>query len=80
MPSKEALFTRDEAARELGVCIRSIDNYVHQGLLQVVRRQRQGRRIGSYIPAAEIERFRRDALTRAEARAAERCARTGAKA
>ena len=34
----------------------------------------------TYIPASEIERFRRDALARAEARAKARQARTGAKA
>ena len=38
----QELFTRDEAARELHVCIRSIDSYVHNGILKVVRRQRQG--------------------------------------
>ena len=76
----QELFTRDEAARELHVCIRSIDSYVHNGILKVVRRQRQGRRIGTYIPASEIERFRRAALARAEARAKARQARTGAKA
>jgi hypothetical protein len=76
----QQLYTRDEAARELRVCIRSIDNYVHHGILKVVRRQRQGRRVGTYIPHAEIERFKKDALSRAEARAKARQARTGAKA
>ena len=81
MPRKpEVLYTRDEAANELRVCIRSIDNYVHNGLLKVVRRQRQGRRVGTYIPQAEIERFRKSVMARAEARAKARRARTGAKA
>ncbi|MCA9647029.1 MAG: helix-turn-helix domain-containing protein [Myxococcales bacterium] len=74
------LYTREEAAQALRVCIRSIDNYVHHGRLRVVRQHRQGRRIGTYIPLDEIERFRNEALARAEARAEARRARTGAKA
>jgi|GEM_PF-3769970 len=81
MPRKtDVLLTREEAARALNVCIRSIDNYVHLGLLKVIRRPRQGRRLGTYIPRAEIERFPDVAMARAQAQAKARRARTGAKA
>ncbi len=52
--------SREEAARALRVCLRTIDNYIRLGHLQVVRRARGGRRIGTFVTGAEIRRFRRE--------------------
>lgn len=58
---KSDLLTRAEAAYELGVSLRSVDNYVRQGHLRAVRKIVVGRRVGVFVERAEIERFRRAA-------------------
>jgi hypothetical protein len=56
-PGTPDLYSREEAARILEVCIRTVDNYISQGHLKVVYKPRHGRRMGTYIAPAEIERF-----------------------
>lgn len=63
------LLSRTEAAETLSVCLRSIDNYVRDGHLRPVRRPLAGRRMGTFIPVTEIERFRREVAVRAKGKA-----------
>lgn len=57
---RNELLTRAQTAQDLGVCLRSIDNYVRQGHLKCVRRALVGRRVGVFFERAELERFRKD--------------------
>lgn len=51
--------TRAEAARELGVSLRTVDNYIRQRHPHCFREITVGRRVGVFIERSEIERFRR---------------------
>ena len=62
------LNSREDAARALRVCIRTIDNYIRLGHLQGVRRARGGRRIGTFVTRDELRRFRRDLAAKAAAK------------
>lgn len=68
---RSELLTRAQAAEALGVCLRSVDNYVRQGHLRQVRQALVGRRIGVFIERSEIERFRREVQALAERKAVE---------
>jgi|UPI00039DB686 excisionase family DNA binding protein len=69
MELRNDLITVREAAKALGVCERTVFNYVRQGLLKAVKVggiKKAGR---VYIPKAEIERILRGDYGRAKVNA-----------
>lgn len=63
--TKARYLSKTEAAQALGVAVRTIESYMQNGLLRGVKRLTRGRRLGTFITPAEVERFRRANQARA---------------
>lgn len=65
MAKRKTLLTIPEAAQELDLAVRTIQDYLQHGHLEAVVRPDRGRRTRRYVTMTSIRNFRREVARRA---------------